>query len=69
MTALAHMSPLTLAMGVARLAFVACVGVLVVHPPDPDPVPRPVTFLCRKTDVVCTRLLDQAQAIEAREGS
>jgi hypothetical protein len=63
------MSPLTLTMGVARLALVACVGVLVVHPPDPDPVPRPVTYLCEKTDWYCQQLLDEAQAIEAREGS
>lgn len=68
MTALLlRLSPLAIVLGVVRLALVAAVGVLVVHPPEPDPVPREVTFLCRKADVTCRELLAEAKAIQATE--
>jgi hypothetical protein len=59
--------PLSLVMLAVELALVACVGVFAVYPPDPEPVAREVVWICRKTDVVCTELLAEAKAIEARE--
>lgn len=64
---LLRLSPLAIVLGVVRLALVAAVGVLVVHPPEPDPVPRPVTYICRKSDVVCRELVAEAKAIQAAE--
>ncbi len=59
--------PLSLVMLAVELALVAAAGVFAVHPPEPEPVARDVVSLCRKSDVVCTELLAEAKAIEARE--